>query len=97
MSTSAACLAGEWTIHMIAQHRQAMLVLIDEGHHEFDASGITDMDSAGLQLLLAIQRSLALKGFEINLLRLSGAVRDVLHAYGLDGNLLPITAEEATS
>jgi anti-sigma B factor antagonist len=97
MSTSTACLAGEWTIHAIAQHREAMLLLVNEGQYEFDASGITDMDSAGLQLLVAAQRSIAQQGRELSLEQPSQAVKDVLKAYGLDANLQSVFAEEAAS
>lgn len=97
MSTQTACLAGEWTIHAIAQQREAVLVLVNEGLHVFDASGITDLDTAGLQLLLAAQRSLAQQGRELELQQPSVAVRDVLQSYGLDANLLPVMAEEVAS
>jgi len=94
MSTHAACLTGEWTIHAIAQQRDAMLTCVDEGHHLFDASGITDMDSAGLQLMIAMQRSIAKMGQEVSLLNPSSVVRDVLNSYGLDANLQPLNIEE---
>lgn len=97
MSTSTACLAGEWTIHAIAQHREAMLALVNGGSYEFDASGITDMDSAGLQLLLAAQRSIAQQGHELSLVQASTAVKDVLKAYGLDANLHAVPLEESAS
>lgn len=97
MSKSTACLAGEWTIHAIAQHQEAMLVLVNEGVVAFDASGITDMDSAGLQLLLAAQRSMAKQGQELSLVKASSVVKDVLKAYGLDATLRPLQLEEAAS
>lgn len=87
MSASAACLAGEWTIHAIAQHREAMLPVVAGGACEFDASGITEMDSAGLQLLLAMQRSVAMQGQELRLTQASKAVKDALLGYGLDTSL----------
>jgi anti-anti-sigma factor len=94
MSATAACLTGEWTIHAISQHREAMLTLVNEGQYQFDAAGITDMDTAGLQLLVAAQRSLAKRGHELCLLQPSGAVKDVLKAYGLDANLQAAHAGE---
>jgi anti-anti-sigma factor len=97
MNTSTACLTGEWTIHAIAQHRIALLALINDGLHAFDAGGITDMDSAGLQLLLSAQASIAKLGHELTLVQASTAVRDVLKTYGLDLGLQPLYAEEATS
>jgi anti-sigma B factor antagonist len=97
MSNAAARLQGEWTIHAIAQHREAMLVLVNEAHVEFDASGINEMDSAGLQLLLAAQRSLALQGRELRLTQASEVVRNVLESYGLDLSLQSHTAVEVAS
>lgn len=95
--TTTACLTGEWTIHAIAQHREAMLALVNDGIVAFDASGITDMDTAGLQLLLSAQRSLAQLGQELQLVHPSSAVKGLLQAYGLDMTLQPVSIEEALS
>lgn len=97
MSTSEPCLTSEWTIHAIDQYRAAMLLPVNEGHSAFDASGITDMDSAGLQLLLSAQRSIAVHGRELRLLQASGVVKGVLSSYGLDIDLLPACAAEMAS
>ena len=97
MSTPTACLAGEWTIHAIAQQREALLALVNDGQTEFDASGVTEMDTSGLQLVLAAKNTIAKQGGEIHLLQCSSTVRDALRAYGLDANLLPIVTEEAAS
>ncbi|HEX5354674.1 MAG TPA: STAS domain-containing protein [Aquabacterium sp.] len=97
MSTTAACLTGEWTIHAIAQQREAMLALVNEGHIEFDASGVTDMDTAGLQLLLSAQLSVAQQGQELKLTHLSDAVKSVLTVYGLDASLHSVYPEEVTA
>lgn len=94
MSTPTACLAGEWTIHNIAQQREALLSLIAEGHHAFDAGAVTEMDTAGLQLLLSAQRTLARQGLELSFTHPSGTVKDVLKAYGLDTNLQPAYGSE---
>lgn len=94
MTTSAVCLAGEWTIHAIAQQRETMLALVNEGSFEFDAGGITDMDTAGLQLLLSAQRSVAQQGHELRLLNVGSAVKSVLSAYGLDASLHSVYPEE---
>jgi len=92
--TSAANLTGEWTIHAIAQHRETMLALVNDGKVVFDASGITDMDTAGLQLLLSAQRSVAQLGHELRITQASSAVRSVLQAYGLDMTLQAVSFEE---
>jgi anti-anti-sigma factor len=94
MSTSAARLTGEWTIHAIAQHREILLALVNEGQHIFDASGISEMDSAGLQLLLSARGSVAKHGHELGLVQASAVVCDVLKSYGLDQDLQPLYTEE---
>lgn len=91
MSQNEASLSGEWTIHAIAQQRDAVLPLLDGGASEFDVAGITDMDSAGLQLLLAMQRSVAQTGHELRLVRPSSAVQSILRDYGLDATLAAIS------
>ena len=97
MSTTAACLSGEWTIHAIAQQREALLTLVNDGNVVYDASAITDMDTAGLQLLLSARRSVALQGQELKLVQMSDAVKSVLGAYGLDASLNEVNIEELTS
>ena len=94
MSTSASRLTGEWTIHAIAQHHEMLQALVNEGQHEFDASGISEMDTSGLQLLLSAQRSVAKHGHELSLVQASAVVRDVLKTYGLDLDLQPLFTEE---
>lgn len=94
MSDHSSALSGEWTIHSIAQHRESVLPLLDMGATEVDVSGITELDSAGLQLLLALQRGLARRGLELRLRPLSSSVREVLNLYGLDATLHPGAHEE---
>lgn len=53
------------------------------------------MDTAGLQLLLSAQRSVAQQGQELQLQNPSAAVKCVLQAYGLDMTLQPVSFEEA--
>jgi len=55
------------------------------------------MDSAGLQLLLSAQRSVALQGQELKLMHLSDAVKSVLTVYGLDASLHSIHPEEVAA
>lgn len=96
MTTTSASLTGEWTMHAIAQQRELMMALVDDGHVEFDTSGVTDMDSAGLQLLLSAQRSIALRGHELKLMAMSDAVKGVLNVYALDESLHSTHPEEAS-
>ena len=53
-----------------------------------DLSAVTDIDSAGVQLLLSAQRSLAEAGARLVLQSVSETVRDALQVFGLDP-LLP--------
>jgi anti-anti-sigma factor len=83
---------GEWTIHAAASLREGLLKQVSEGGHVFDLGAVTDMDSAGLQLLLAAQRSLARQGREMVLAACSPAVTQVLKIYGLDSDLRGVDA-----
>ena len=87
MADSTCPLVGEWTIHHAATHHGILMGLIQEGTHRFDASGVTDFDSAGLQLLLSARQSLLAQGLEFQLTTCSTCVQDVLQAYGLDSTL----------
>ena len=87
MSDTTEHLSGEWTIHQIGEHHRTLLSAIQAGASTLDASGITEVDSAGVQLLLAARQSLLRQGRELHLIATSPCVRDALSAYGLDANL----------
>jgi len=87
MSEPSICLTGEWTIHVIAQHKSQLSNLLESGQCNLDMSDITELDSAGLQLLLSARRSLEKRGKEICLTPISPVVKNVLSIYGLDINL----------
>ena len=57
------------------------------GDLQLDLGGVTDFDSAGVQLLLATRRSLAERGDALQLSAASAAVRDALGVFGLDSLL----------
>ncbi|MEY4765852.1 MAG: hypothetical protein RI907_2525 [Pseudomonadota bacterium] len=87
MSEQTVELQGDWTIQTAASLRETLLEHVTQGAHVFDLQGVTEMDSAGLQLLLALQRSLARQGHELTLQAASPAVSDVLRTYCLDMDL----------
>lgn len=91
MSQDAVTLQGEWTIHAAATLRETMLAHVAAGASAFDLQGITEMDSAGLQLLLATQRSLACSGLAMSLHHPSPAVAEVMRQYGLDLELTALS------
>jgi anti-sigma B factor antagonist len=48
---------GELTVHTAAEHRGPLLELLEpEGELALDLSAVTELDTAGLQLLLLAQR-----------------------------------------
>ena len=57
------------------------------GDLALDLSAVTDIDSAGVQLLLAMRRSINERGSALTLAGLSPAVADALAVFGLDHQL----------
>ena len=86
-------LSGELTIYHAAELKAALLPLADEARAlVLDLSGVSDIDSAGLQLLLALRRSLAAQGATVQLAGVSGAVADALALYGMAGAMPTVPA-----
>lgn len=89
-------LGPELTIVYAATSRDTLLQALraqPEGL-ALDLSGVTDFDSAGVQLLLASARSLQLRGQTLRITAASTAVRDGLAVFGLQ-ELLPQPAAAA--
>ncbi len=101
MDTPAPTLAlqGDMTIAQAAEHRTALLGALQQVEHRLwlDLGEIDAFDSAGVQLLLATERSLAARGADLALTAASPAVRDVLRCYGLHRWTAPATHGEATA
>lgn len=77
-------LAGELTIYHAAELRTALLPLAGGACAlVLDLSGVSDVDSAGLQLLLALRRTLAAQGATLHLAGCDGAAADALALYGM--------------
>lgn len=77
-------IAGELTIYraaeLCAQLREA---LAPAGDLVLDLAEVTECDTAGVQLLLAVARLLEDRGSRLLLAGTSGAVRDALKSLGL--------------
>ena len=86
-------LGPELTIVQAADaHARLAQALADAaGDLQLDLGGVTDFDSAAVQLLLATRRSLAERGDALRISTASAAVRDALAVFGLD-SLLPAQA-----
>jgi anti-sigma B factor antagonist len=78
-------LGPELTIAFAAAARDTLFdaLLAQPGDLTLDLGGVTDFDSAGVQLLLAAQRSLAERGDALRLLSVRTPVRDAMAVFGL--------------
>jgi len=77
-------LSGELTIYHAAELKEALLPFAaDAGAWALDLSGVTDVDSAGVQVLLAARRTLAARGAALRLTACSPAAQAVFSLYGI--------------
>ena len=78
-------LGPELTIAFAAAGRDTLLQALTDapGDLQLDLGGVTEMDSAGLQLLLSTQRSLAQRGQRLHVTASSPAVDAALATFGL--------------
>jgi anti-anti-sigma factor len=89
MSTTSTCLRieGELTIYRAAELAEAMKASLAHvpagGAFELDLSGVTEMDCAGVQLLIAARRSTDESGRVLRLAGSSPAVAEVFRTLQL--------------
>ena len=77
-------LAGELTIYHAADLKHALLPLAAPGGDwALDLSGVTDIDSAGIQVLLAARRTLAARGAQLRLTACGAAAHAAFSLYGM--------------
>lgn len=77
-------LGDELTIVHAALLRERLLEWLPQADGRLDLSGVHACDSAGIQLLLALSRSLHESGRTLQILQPSTAVVEALQRYGLD-------------
>lgn len=79
-------LGPEMTVAHAAALRDRLLEAIGDGRSALtlDLSGVTDFDSAGVQLLLAARRTMTDRGGELRLGATAASVRDALRLFGLE-------------
>ncbi|HET8871743.1 MAG TPA: STAS domain-containing protein [Aquabacterium sp.] len=80
-------LPAELTIAYAAQSRNGLLQAVSQGVSAFDARAVESIDTSGIQLLLALRRSLQAQQVSMRLLEPSDALQDALRLYGLSGLL----------
>lgn len=76
-------LPAEMTIPFAAETREALLQAIGVGQTQFAADAVESIDSSGIQLLLALHRSLQTNGVSLAVTQPSVPLMDALRLYGL--------------
>ena len=87
---SAPALEGEFTIFTAVELKTRWLQLIEENQDtplEISLAGVTDMDSAGLQLMVMTVREAAIRGKPLRFVEPSAAVLELLELCNLSGLL----------
>ncbi len=81
-------LDGELNIYRAAELRQVLLAALSDSPAglELDLSGVSEIDSAGVQLLLAVRRDLHARGLPLRLSAPSAAVRELFELFALNGD-----------
>src|SRR5207253_5559153 len=79
MSTSFIGMVGEMTIYDAAAQKERLLGAVDDGDGalQIDLSGVSELDLAGLQILMLAKRRAQRRGREMNLVGHSPAVLEV--------------------
>jgi len=88
---------GEFTIAAAATQREVLLQALADDAPELrlDLSQVEACDSAGVQLLLALERSARERGRPLRITDPSEPVRQALATYGLDERLLRHHGDDA--
>jgi anti-sigma B factor antagonist len=82
---SAILLGPDMTIYNAAALREQLAAAVTEGALiELDLADVAEIDSSGLQLLLAARKSARARGATLRLVRRSAAVDDALALLALD-------------
>ena len=72
------CIEGEMTIYRAEELKQALLAAVERAAVlEIDLSAVTELDSAGVQLLMLAKESARARGAELRLAAHSPAVMEV--------------------
>lgn len=78
-------LGGELTIFRSAELKELLLPIAERGGAvALDLSAVSDVDTAGIQLLLALKQSIEAGGGMVRLSAVSHAVSEALNLLGLE-------------
>ncbi|MGN6668353.1 MAG: STAS domain-containing protein [Trinickia sp.] len=80
---------GELTIYHVAERRAELQRALIGATDSFllDLASVTELDSAGVQLLLAVRRRAIAAGIQWRIVALSDAAREVFKTLGVDADL----------
>jgi anti-sigma B factor antagonist len=82
---------GELTVHTAADRRGELIAMADAGDDvELDLSAVTELDTAGLQLLLLVRREVLRGGGRLTITAASRTVDDVLAIAHLNHTLTSV-------
>jgi len=90
-------LDGELNIYRAAELRLVLLAAISDSPAglDIDLSGVSEIDSAGVQLLLAARRDLKARGVPLRLVAPSAEVRQLFDLFDLSGEHLADASQPA--
>jgi anti-anti-sigma factor len=92
-ATGPLVLDGELTVQSAAEHKTLLLAALEATDAlDLDLSGVSELDTAGLQLLLLLKREAGTFGKTVTLSEPSQAVLEVLALARLDLHLAPATS-----
>lgn len=90
-------IAGEATIYNAAELKARLVsTLIDSKEMKLDLTEVIEIDTAGLQILLMLQREAKETGRALQVGGISAPVREMLRLYGLEGTLAVAAEAGAT-
>lgn len=89
MPDGACTVPPDMTIALAAENHARLLAALPAlvADSRLDMGGVTDFDSSGVQLLLALRASLAAEGRTLQIVQPSAVVRDALEVFGLSQTL----------
>jgi anti-sigma B factor antagonist len=90
-------LAGELTMHCAEELKPALLTALPAGAGcaRLDLSHVSEIDTAGLQLLMAADREVAARGGTLQVVAVSRTVLEVLELFRQQHLVAPAVAEPA--
>lgn len=96
MKTGRVQVDGELTIYRANELKPELLAALNgAAQAEFDLSGVTEIDTAGVQLLLLARREAQARGIALHLRSPSQAVRGAFALLALDAHLAAAEPEPA--